>query len=512
MKFMGMKKIRSSRFIILAAISTLLLLGVMGLVLAVRQFSRPAPSLTAAPQTPTAYAIPLPSILDRPVVSNPPTQVQAGHLIFWEICMVCHGNEGQGLTDQWRQEAFGEDRDCWTSKCHASNHPPEGFEFPNIVPAIAGGGRLGRFSSAQQLYDYVVAMMPWWNPGSLSPDKGWQVTAFLLELNGTLPEGVFLDGTVASAIPVHRALSTPANDSQLALIFAGLLALITLGVVLREALPLRLEPVDVPSPAHRAPVRRPGFIAHLHPPAIPAMQARWRYTLGAGGIAVFLCLVLLVTGLLEMFYYIPTPDQAALTVETIQAFVPFGALVRNLHYWSAQLLVVVASIHLLRIILTGAYAAPRRFNYLLGMGLFVFVLLLDFTGYVLRWDEGIRWALTAGTNLLSSIPLIGPGLYKFVVGGSQISPATIVRFYTWHIFVLSAAAAIVVIWHVFRVRRDGGIAAPVTPLCGNSGYVPGEDNPFPASPEGDPRHARVRSRALGPVDTGSRAHRFSAAR
>ena len=80
---------------------------------------------------------------------------------------------------------------------------------------------------------------------------------------------------------------------------------------------------------------------------------------------------------------------------------------RNLHYWAAQFLVIVALVHLLRVIFTGAYAPPRRFNYLLGMGLLVLAVLLDFTGYVLRWDEGIRWALVAGTNLVKSIPLIG---------------------------------------------------------------------------------------------------------
>jgi quinol-cytochrome oxidoreductase complex cytochrome b subunit len=78
----------------------------------------------------------------------------------------------------------------------------------------------------------------------------------------------------------------------------------------------------------------------------------------------------------------------------------------------------------------------------------------------LRWDEGIRWALTAGTNLLSSIPVIGLRAYSFVVGAAQIGPATLVRFYAWHIFALSSAAAVIILWHVFRVRRDGGIAAP----------------------------------------------------
>jgi len=209
---------------------------------------------------------------------------------------------------------------------------------------------------------------------------------------------------------------------------------------------------------------RPNFFHHLHPPTIPARQARLRYTLAAGGLAVFLSLILLVTGLLEMFYYIPTPDQAAASIQTLAFLVPYGGLVRNLHFWSAQLLVIVSILHLLRVILTGAYIPPRRFNYLLGMGLLVLAILLDFTGYVLRWDEGIRWALVTGTNLVKSIPLVGNALYTILVGGSQPGPATLIRFYGWHIFGLSLAAGILVAWHIFRVRRDGGIAVPPPPL------------------------------------------------
>lgn len=205
---------------------------------------------------------------------------------------------------------------------------------------------------------------------------------------------------------------------------------------------------------------RPSFLHHLHPPTIPARQARLRYTLAAGGLAVFLALILGVTGLLEMFYYIPTPDQAAASIQTIAFLVPYGGLVRNLHYWSAQFLVIVTLIHLLRVILTGSYAAPRRFNYLLGMGLLVLAVLLDFTGYVLRWDEGIRWALVTGTNLVRSIPLIGSGLYALLVGGSRLGPATLIRFYGWHAFGLTLPAGLLLVWHIFRLRRDGGIAVP----------------------------------------------------
>jgi quinol-cytochrome oxidoreductase complex cytochrome b subunit len=205
---------------------------------------------------------------------------------------------------------------------------------------------------------------------------------------------------------------------------------------------------------------RPSFYDHLHPPSIPAPQARLRYTLAAGGLAVFLSLVVGFTGILVTFYYLPTPEQAAQSVQALTFLVPFGWLMRNLHYWSAQLLVLVAALHLLRVVFTGAYLPPRRLNYLLGLSLLVLCLFLDFTGYVLRWDEGVHWALVAGTNLVRSIPLVGTRLYAVLVGGSQIGATTLIRFYAWHLFGLTLVVVVILVWHIFRVRRDGGIAVP----------------------------------------------------
>lgn len=205
---------------------------------------------------------------------------------------------------------------------------------------------------------------------------------------------------------------------------------------------------------------RPSFFDHLHPPTIPARQSLWRYTLGAGGTGVLLALVVGATGLLEMFYYVPTPEKAALSVQTITYLVPFGGLVRNLHYWSAQLLLLVTGVHLLRVVFTGAYAPPRRFNYLLGLGLLVFSILLDFTGYVLRWDQGVQWALVVGTNLIKTVPWLGNSLYLILTGGTDVGASTLIRFYSWHILGLALGFVIATVWHIFRVRRDGGIAVP----------------------------------------------------
>jgi quinol-cytochrome oxidoreductase complex cytochrome b subunit len=175
---------------------------------------------------------------------------------------------------------------------------------------------------------------------------------------------------------------------------------------------------------------------------------------------VFFILVLIVTGILELFYYIPTPEEAAVSVQTLTYHVPLGGFIRNMHYWAAQLLMIAILVHLLRVIFTGSYAAPRKFNYLLGLALLTLAVSLNFSGYVLRWDQDIHWAMVVSTNLVNTIPVFGPSLYRIIVGGSEPGGATLIRFYAWHVFGLTLPLIFAGVWHLFRVRRDGGIAVP----------------------------------------------------
>lgn len=407
-----------------------------------------------SPPQPTPTIAPAIRLAKPPMIPNITNQANRGAQKYWGVCMACHGDHGQGLTDEWRS-VYGEDSNCWASGCHGKDHPPQGFEIPKTltIPALAGPGRLGRFANAQQLYDYIYANMPWWKPGFLSSEEAWAVTTQLLRMNNAWPQNLVLDSTNASAVSVHYLAVDRREDKTAIWMLVGVLTLAGAGLTLQSALTCKRSAVETATRSRRA-----NFFHHLHPPTIPAMQARWRYTLGAGGLAIFLCLILLVTGVLEMFYYSPTPEKAAISVEAITSLAPFGHLIRGLHFWSAQALVIVAAIHLLRVILTGAHVGRRRLNFLIGLGMFVLILMLDFTGYVLRWDEGIRWALVVGTNLLQTIPLLGEKLYYFIVGGSEIVSGTLIRFYTWHIFALTLGAIILGAWHIFRIRRDGGVA------------------------------------------------------
>jgi quinol-cytochrome oxidoreductase complex cytochrome b subunit len=205
------------------------------------------------------------------------------------------------------------------------------------------------------------------------------------------------------------------------------------------------------------PQRRPNFFHHLHPPTIPAREARIGYTFGLGGISLLLFLVLGVTGIVEMFVYVPTLEGAHESVRQITYMAPFGWVLRNLHFWAGQLMVGAVVLHMARVVLSGGYKG-RRLNWLIGVGLLVSTLVLNFTGYVLRWDQDTSWALMVGSNLIASVPLLGPGLYRFVIGGESVGTATLIRFYSWHVFGLALPAILLMTWHIFRIRRDGGIS------------------------------------------------------
>jgi hypothetical protein len=97
--------------------------------------------------------------------------------------MVCHGDRGQGLTEEWRAVAGQEDMNCWQSRCHASNHPPEGFVLPPYAPRIISPGSLSRFNTAGDLHTFIMERMPWQAPGVLDEDTYWQLTAFLVRAN-----------------------------------------------------------------------------------------------------------------------------------------------------------------------------------------------------------------------------------------------------------------------------------------------------------------------------------------
>jgi quinol-cytochrome oxidoreductase complex cytochrome b subunit len=200
------------------------------------------------------------------------------------------------------------------------------------------------------------------------------------------------------------------------------------------------------------------FLLHLHPPRIPADSAKFTYTFGLGGLTLFAFFVTLISGIVLLFLYSPTPETAHQSLEQIATVTPYGWYLRNLHFWAAQVMVIAAVLHMLRVVLTGGYLNGRAFNWVIGVILLIFVFLMDFTGFPLRWDAESHWALVVGTNLLKTIPMVGQSAYQFVVGGPDIGHHTLLRFYGWHIFGLPFIATLFIVYHVYRVRKDGGIS------------------------------------------------------
>lgn len=139
-----------------------------------------------------------------------PSQADLGREVYRQICLACHGDWGQGLTDAWREE-WEEDSNCWQSRCHAPNHPPQGFQLPKTVPPVLGPGSLSRFDTARDLQLTILDTMPWWNPGSLTDEQSWQLTAYLMSVRGELGHDVSLDEGNAVVYRLRSSYSPPPN-------------------------------------------------------------------------------------------------------------------------------------------------------------------------------------------------------------------------------------------------------------------------------------------------------------
>jgi quinol-cytochrome oxidoreductase complex cytochrome b subunit len=200
---------------------------------------------------------------------------------------------------------------------------------------------------------------------------------------------------------------------------------------------------------------------HLHPTRIHKTHVKITHTYCLGGLSFFMFLGLTVTGVMLMFYYVPSVNLAYQNVADLETNVRFGMLIRNLHRWMAHAMVITVLLHMMRVFYMGAYKPPREFNWVVGVILLVLTLLLSFTGYLLPWDQLALWAITVGTNIAGAAPILG-GQSRFVlIGGFEVGPNALIRFYTLHVIALPLLAAIFMSVHFWRIRRDGGLARPL---------------------------------------------------
>jgi quinol-cytochrome oxidoreductase complex cytochrome b subunit len=205
------------------------------------------------------------------------------------------------------------------------------------------------------------------------------------------------------------------------------------------------------------------WILHFRPVRLPEKTIRYTHTWGLGGMSAVLFLLLVSTGGLLMFVYEPSPGYAYDSIVSLQHNVFFGKLIRNIHHWSANFLIAVLLLHFLRVYLTGAYHPPRRFNWVIGLSLLGCVLISNFTGYLLPWDQLSYWAITIVTGMLGYVPLIGVWLQGVARGGSEIGSATLVYFYSVHKTLMPVLLATLMGLHFWRIRKARGVVVPRSP-------------------------------------------------
>lgn len=201
-------------------------------------------------------------------------------------------------------------------------------------------------------------------------------------------------------------------------------------------------------------------VLHLHPTYVPASALRFTYTWGLGGISAALALLLGLSGILLMFQYDPSIERAYLSIQKIETQIVFGSLVRGIHHWSANLLVISTFLHLIRVFFTGGYKKKRTANWLIGLLLLILVLASNFTGYLLPWDQLAYWAVTVSTSLLSYIPMVGREISNFLLGGSTVGQGTLRNFYAFHVAFLPVLIALMMGYHFWKIRKNGGISQP----------------------------------------------------
>ncbi|HZN69448.1 MAG TPA: cytochrome b N-terminal domain-containing protein [Tepidisphaeraceae bacterium] len=181
--------------------------------------------------------------------------------------------------------------------------------------------------------------------------------------------------------------------------------------------------------------------------------ARWRYVWGS--TLVFCFAVQMITGFVLWMHYSPSSQTAWESVYYIQHEMSFGWLLRGIHHYTAQAMIVLLALHMLQVIIDGAYRAPREVNFWIGLLLLQVVLGLSLTGYLLPWDQKGYWATKVATSLIGVIPGVGPVVQRLVVGGPDYGHHTLTRFFALHAGLLPFLMIVLIAAHVYVFRRHG---------------------------------------------------------
>ena len=206
------------------------------------------------------------------------------------------------------------------------------------------------------------------------------------------------------------------------------------------------------------------LLLHWFPAKVTKASLSFGYSFWLGTISAVLFALLTLTGMILMFLYVPSVERAYQSIKDIEFVVSFGWYLRAVHRIAAHLMVAAVFLHMVRVFLTAAYRngvavqQNRPLNWIVGVALLLSTLLLSFTGYLLPWDQLAYWAITVGTNIASAAPIVGERMRFLLLGGTTIEQNTLIRFYVLHCFFLPVIVLFLFAWHMWRVRKDHGLA------------------------------------------------------
>ena len=195
-----------------------------------------------------------------------------------------------------------------------------------------------------------------------------------------------------------------------------------------------------------------------HKKQVPIHRHRiWYYF---GGMTLFLFGIQVATGILLLLYYRPSAEEAYESVQFLMADVQFGWLIRSIHAWSANLMILALFVHLFSVLLLRAYRRPRELTWMSGVALFGVALAFGFTGYLLPWNELAYFATKVGTEITGAVPGVGHFMLRLLRGGDEVTGATLTRFYGIHVAILPAVVMAILGLHLYMVQKHGMSVPP----------------------------------------------------
>ncbi|MCZ7572740.1 MAG: cytochrome bc complex cytochrome b subunit [Ardenticatenaceae bacterium] len=217
-------------------------------------------------------------------------------------------------------------------------------------------------------------------------------------------------------------------------------------------------PTEKPNPRYKLFTK--SFLFHIRPRYYQRGSTWFTHTFRLGWLSAFTFFIEVITGVILMIFYAPTPGRAYGDMLNILSNVPFGRFMRDLHRLGAEMMVIAVALHMLRVYLTGAYKHPRQFTWLTGVVLLLSTLLLSFSGYLLPWDQLAYWAVTIGTSMADKAPVGGREANLLLRGAPDIGAGGLLRFYLLHVLFVPLLAILFISIHYYKVSREHSISLP----------------------------------------------------